>query len=85
MITITLTEEFANRAASADALQLAIWHFEQEVGFEGVENFYTTLAQNAVDRLDGQRWTGLGDVRVINLEYPNGNESARPAHCCTRS
>jgi hypothetical protein len=64
----------ANRAASADALQMAIWHFEQEVGFEGVKNFYTTLAQNAVDSLDGQRWTGLGDVRVINLVDASGNK-----------
>jgi hypothetical protein len=64
----------ANRAASADALQKAIWHFEQEVGFAGVVNFYTTLAQNAVDRLDGQRWTGLGDVRVINLVDASGNK-----------
>jgi hypothetical protein len=64
----------ANRADSADALQLAIWHFEQEVGFEGVKNFYTTLAQNAVDSLDGQRWTGLGDVRVINLVDASGNK-----------
>lgn len=68
------TGEFADRNASADALQRAIWHFEQEDGFAGVVNFYTTLAQNAVDRLDGQRWTGLGDVRVINLVDASGNK-----------
>jgi hypothetical protein len=27
-----------------------------------------------VDRLDGQRWTGLGDVRVINLVDASGNK-----------
>jgi hypothetical protein len=64
--------EFKTRAESADALQSAIWHFEQEVGFAGVDNFYTRLAQTKVN--NGE-WSGLGDVRVINLEYPNGTRA----------
>jgi hypothetical protein len=63
--------EFKTRADSADALQLAIWHFEQEVGFAGVDNFYTRLAQNKVS---SGEWSGLGDVRVINLVDASGNQ-----------
>ena len=62
---------FASRNASADALQKAIWHFEQETG--GATNFYTELAIKAVD-LD-QSWSGLGDVRVINLVYADGRRA----------
>ena len=65
------TGEFADRNASADALQMAIWHFEQEVGFGGVDNFYTRLAQNKVS---SGEWSGLGDVRVINLVDASGNK-----------
>lgn len=64
------TGEFADRNASADALQKAIWYFEQENG--GEKNFYTNLAQTKVD---SGEWSGLGDVRVINLEYPNGTRA----------
>lgn len=60
----------ANRAASADALQMAIWYFEDESG--GATNAYTTLAQTKVS---SGEWSGLGDVRVINLEYPNGTRA----------
>ncbi|NTW17305.1 MAG: PEP-CTERM sorting domain-containing protein [Syntrophaceae bacterium] len=67
------TTEFADkdlsaRDLSANALQKAIWHFEQESGYENVNNFYTRLANNAVT--DG--WSGLGDVRVINLLNASG-------------
>jgi hypothetical protein len=65
------TGEFTDRNASADALQKAIWHFEQEVGFAGVDNFYTRLAQNKVS---SGEWSGLGDVRVINLVDASGNQ-----------
>lgn len=61
---------FKTRAESADALQKAIWYFEQENG--GEKNFYTDLAQTQVD---SGEWSGLGDVRVINLEYPNGTRA----------
>jgi len=63
----------ANRAASADALQKAIWYFEEETAWQNqAENFYVKLANRAV--ID-KSWSGLGDVRVINLEYPNGTRA----------
>jgi len=67
------TTQFANRDASADALQKAIWYFEQETG--GAVNYYTELAIKAVD-ID-QSWSGLGDVRVINLAYANNGTLAQ--------
>ena len=65
------TTEFANRDLSADALQKAIWHFEQET--RGETNFYTDLAIKAVDK--DRSWSGLGDVRVINLVYADGTRA----------
>ena len=63
----------ANRAASADALQKAIWYFEEETAWQNqAENFYVKLANQAVT---DKSWSGLGDVRVINLEYPNGTRA----------
>jgi len=64
------TAMFSNRDDSADALQRAIWYFENESG--GQVNYYTTLAQSAVD---GGLWSGLGDVRIINLTDASGNFS----------
>jgi hypothetical protein len=63
---------FKTRAESANALQKAIWHFEQEN--EGATNFYTNLAQTMVD---SGEWVGLGDVRVINLLYASYNVYAQ--------
>lgn len=54
----------------ANDLQRAIWWLEGET--LGVNNYYVTMAQNAVT---GGAWTSLGDVRVINLVYQDG----RPA------
>lgn len=62
------TAIFSSRDESADALQRAIWYFEDESG--GQVNYYTTLAQNAVD---SGLWSGLGDVRIINLTDASGN------------
>jgi hypothetical protein len=62
-------EKFASRNDSANALQKAIWYFEQEAG--GQLNYYTALAEDAVN-LD-HTWSGLGDVRVINLTDAYGN------------
>ncbi len=49
--------------ASAKALQEAIWFFENETGGKS-DNFYVTLAQTIVQ---SGNWSGLGDVRVMNL------------------
>ena len=64
------TTEFANRGESANALQLAIWWFEEEIG--GQQNYYTELAQTEVNT---GAWSGLGDVRVINLVDAQGGNA----------
>jgi hypothetical protein len=61
----------AQRAASANALQEAIWWFEDET--LGKQNYYTDLAKKAVD-VD-KIWSGLGDVHVINLVYADGTRA----------
>ena len=48
-------------ASSADALQAAIWYIEGE---GGSNNEFVTLAQNAIS---SGEWSGLGNVRVLNL------------------
>lgn len=47
--------------ASADALQAAIWYIEQE---GGANNTFVALAQAAID---SNKWSGLGNVRALNL------------------
>jgi len=62
--------KFATRNASANALQNAIWYIEEENW--GEENYYTQLANNAVT--GDNPWSGLGDVRAINLTDAFGNK-----------
>jgi hypothetical protein len=52
------------QAASADALQNAIWYIEGE---GGQNNAFVTLA-------DG-KWSDIGNVRVLNLVDPNTGEN----------
>lgn len=58
-----------NHQASANALQKAIWYFEGEIA--NPNNSFVTLANNAV----AGGWTGLGNVRVMNLSFPDGREA----------
>lgn len=61
----------AGRAASAEALQKAIWYIEGETG---VNNAFVALADAAVS---GGQWVGIGNVRVLNLsdsEFPNAQD-----------
>ena len=51
------------RGTSANKLQNAIWMFEQELAMD-VNNYYVKLANKAL--ADGL-WSGIGDVRVMNL------------------
>jgi hypothetical protein len=60
---------FATRSDSANALQKAIWYIEEET--LGQANRYTDLARFAV--ASGE-WSGLGDVRAINLTDALGNK-----------
>jgi hypothetical protein len=64
---------FNSRQDAGTALQVAIWTIEQEyinaplsqAAVDASTNYYVQLAWNAVN-VEGT-WTGLGDVRVINL------------------
>ena len=55
---------------SADVLQNAIWMFEAEIAMS-ITNPFVILANNAIDT---GAWSGLGNVRVMNLSL-NGVES----------
>lgn len=58
--------------ASANLLQNAIWYFEQENVGNQSTNPFVIAANNAVN--SGQ-WSGLGNVRVVNLFYENGSRA----------
>jgi hypothetical protein len=75
-ITMSLTSGYdyvnaATRASNANALQMAIWFIEEEdsAALSGKALQYYTEANNAV--ISGA-WTGLGDVRVMNLTTDGG-------------
>lgn len=57
----------AGRSASAGALQDAIWFIEGE---GGANNAFVALANAAVL---SNLWTGIGDVRVLNITRSNGD------------
>jgi hypothetical protein len=61
----------AGRALSAQALQDVIWYLEDERpmnwGAGSLQDAFHTAAQNAVD---SGLWTGLGNVRVLNMYAP---------------
>ena len=58
------------RWSSADLLQNAFWMFEQEIAMN-ISNPFVVLANSAIDL---GAWSGLGDVRVMNISL-NGVES----------
>jgi hypothetical protein len=62
----------SNRWVSANHLQNAIWWFEQEISTSQSSNPFVVLATNAVN---SGAWSGIGNVRVINLFFPNGAEA----------
>jgi hypothetical protein len=59
-----------DRWKSANALQNAIWWFEGELA-NNPNNAFIGAANLAV--LNG--WSGIGDVRVMNLYFPRGGEA----------
>jgi len=64
-------EGYDHSDALANDLQNAIWLLENEITEYTVKSIdYVAMATNAVK--DG-KWSGLGDVRVINLAYPDGS------------
>jgi hypothetical protein len=80
------------RAASATALQLAFWYLEDEAKWNGsgFVDFYdngalsgnTGLAWQFIDAGNGSGWTGIGNVRVLNLY---GRQSCDNNGVCTYS
>lgn len=60
----------STRWQSANALQNAIWWFEGEIT-TNPNNAFVTAANAAV----AGGWTGLGNVRVLNLYFPDGREA----------
>ena len=54
------------------ALQQALWYFEYQAGNpavggpQGQDNFYVTLAQNAIA---SDAWSGIGEVREFNYPF----------------
>jgi hypothetical protein len=65
----------ANRINDADAMQTAIWFIEQETSdpLTGKALAFFQEAQNAVN---SGAWTGLGNVRILNL-YTQVGSTAR--------
>ncbi len=61
----------AGRVGSANLLQNAIWMLEDELPMDA-NNAFVVLASDAVK---SGAWTGLGDVRVLNLSYRDGVEA----------
>jgi len=68
----------SGRVSSATSLQLAIWKLEGELGTSALTNAYNsnlqaqswvTAAQLAVS---SGTWSGIGDVRVLNLTTSSG-------------
>jgi hypothetical protein len=65
---------YDHSTAAANALQKSFWYFEGEVTANpdleaGNDYDFVALANAAV--ANGS-WSGLGDVRVLNIFYPNG-------------
>jgi len=65
-------DDLTKRPASADDLQRAIWHFEDEVGYGGTNQADNPYVKLANDNVGLGMWQGLGDVRVINLVTASG-------------
>lgn len=57
------------RVNSANDLQQAIWYIEGET--PGVNNYFVELAQS---KIESGEWSGLGNVRVMNLTDAVGNK-----------
>jgi PEP-CTERM motif len=63
----------SGNATSANLLQNAMWWFENENGVgDQSQNPFVIAANNAVN---SGGWSGLGNVRVLNLFYQNGTRA----------
>jgi len=69
------TPNSPGRAASADALQKAIWHLEGEAGYATVTGQALLWVQEAT----AAGWTDVGNVRVLNLQWTRNGRSGQGA------
>ncbi len=70
----------ATRSASAMALQTAIWYLEYEVGYRNYDALTPetqALITGANQAVNSGLWTGLGNVRVLNLWTNSDNKISR--------
>jgi hypothetical protein len=67
----------SERAANATSLQLAIWFIEEEIAALSDAQALAWVAE-AQGEIDGGRWSGLGNVRVLNLMKPATSSSMPP-------
>jgi MYXO-CTERM domain-containing protein len=61
----------SSRRSSAAALQAAIWYLQGNQS-GGANNGFVALANNAVG---SGAWSGIGDVRILNVYYPDGSRA----------
>lgn len=65
----------AGRGASAQSLQIAIWHIEDDplgLPADSVAAAWRAAAEAAVA---SGAWTGIGSVRILNLYTPSGGDA----------
>ena len=68
----TLAGYTLGNATSANLLQNAIWHFEGENVGDQSGNVFVQAANTAVNN---GSWSGLGNVKVLNLFYQDGRRA----------
>ena len=68
----TLTGYTLGSATSANLLQKAIWYLEGENVGDQSGNMFVQAANNAVN---SGAWSGLGNVRVLNLFFQDGRRA----------
>jgi hypothetical protein len=61
----------AGHVASANALQMAFWAIEGEIG--SVSGQALTWINEAAAAISGGSWSGIGNVRVLSLEWTDGH------------
>jgi len=63
---------YSHTQSAANLLQHAIWHFENEITLSSPSsNMFINLANQAV----ANGFTGIGNVRVVNLFYTTGQKA----------
>lgn len=69
LYTQTVNDVFSD--SQLDDVQFAIWHEEEEL--QSLSGDYLSFYNDQKSNFTASGWTGLGNVRVINLTDVNGN------------